>query len=89
MEQIMKVKLNKKLVKKYWFHLGGDMSETMGIAVNGKGEAITYLEFRTSGGVVKPIELDDLEEDFLVVNHERPIRKGEYERFKAFFETKE
>jgi hypothetical protein len=89
MEQIMKVKLNKKLVKKYWFHLGGDMSETMGVAVNGKGEPITYLEFRTSGGVVKPIELDDLEEDFLVVNHKMPIRKDEYERFKAFFETKE
>jgi len=82
----MKVKLNKQLVKKYWFALGGDMSETMGIAINHKGEPITYAEFLTSGGSVKPIHCLELEEDYLVVDHINPLPKYEYEGFKAFFE---
>lgn len=81
----MKVKLDKKLVKKYQFHLGGDMSETVGIAVNGKGEPITYTEFIEKGGSVKPIHVLEVDEEFLVVEHERPLPKHEYEGFKAFF----
>lgn len=85
----MKVKLKKDMVKKYWFHLGGDMSETMGIAVNHNGEPITYLEFQKSGGTVKPIHVLELEEQFLVVDHINPIPKREYEHFKDFFEVEE
>lgn len=81
----MKVKLNKSLVKKYWFHIGGDMSETMGIAINGRGEPITYKEFQKSGGSIKPIHVLELEDELLVVDHENPIPKHEYEGFKAFF----
>lgn len=85
----MKVKLDKALVKKYWFHLGGDMSETMGIAINGKGEPITYAEFMTSGGSVKPIHVLELEGEYLVVDHQNPLPKYEYEGFKAFFKEVE
>lgn len=81
----MKVKLNKEVVKKYWFHLGGDMSETMGIAVNGNGEPITYAEFMKSGGSVKPIHVLELEEEFLVVKHRNPVPEYEYKGFQAFF----
>lgn len=81
----MKVKLDKQLVKEYWFHLGGDMSETMGIAINHKGEPITYAEFMTSGGSIKPIHVLELEDEHLVVDHRNPLPKHEYEGFKAFF----
>ena len=82
----MKVKLNKDMVKKYWFHLGGDFSETMGIAIDHLGNPITYAEFVNKGGSVKPIHVLDLGEEFLGVNHDNPIPKKEYEGFKELFE---
>ena len=81
----MKVKLNKELVKKYWFHLGGDMSETMGIAVDHLGNLMTYAEFLQRGGSVKPIHVLELDDEFLVVDHTNPIPKNEYIHFKKFF----
>ena len=87
-ESNLKVKLNEELVKRYAFHLGGDMSETLGIAVNHSGEPITYEEFKESGGTVKPIHVLELTEEFLVVEHESPIPVGEYDKFKCFFEEK-
>lgn len=87
----MKVKLNKELVKKYWFHLGGDMSETMGIAVDHLGNPLTYSEFLQHKGMtsVKPIHVLELEKEFLVVDHVNPIPKNEHERFSKFFEETE
>ena len=84
----MKVKLNKELVKKYWFHLGGDMSETMGIAVDHLGNPLTYSEFLHHEGMtsVKPIHVLKLEEEFLVVDHVNPIPKNEHGLFSKFFE---
>lgn len=82
----MKIKLNKELVKKYWFHLGGDMSETMGLAVDHSGNPITYSEFLQRGGSVKPIHVLQLEEEFLVVDHTNPLPVSEYSHWKKFFE---
>jgi hypothetical protein len=84
----MRVKLNKELVKKYRFHLGVDMSETMGIAVDHLGNPLTYAEFLQYKGMtsVKPIHVLQLEEEFLVVDHINPIPKNEHERFSQFFE---
>ena len=81
----MKVKLNKDMVKKYWFHLGGDLSETMGIAVDHAGNPITYAEFLDKGGTIKPICVLELEEEFLVVDHANPIPKREADQFTDFF----
>jgi hypothetical protein len=82
----MKVKLNKELINKYSFHLGGDTSETLGIAVDHSGKPITYLQFQKSGGTIKPLRVLELEEEFLVVDHVNPMPKREYIHFKKFFE---
>ena len=82
----MKVKLNQELLKKFSFSIGGDMSESIAIAVDHDGNPITYTEFLKDGGVIKPIHVLGLKDEFLVVNHDNPINKGEYELFKIFFE---
>ena len=82
----MRVKLKKEMVKKYWFHLGGDFSETMGVATDHFGNPITDTEFMDKGGTVKPIHVLELEDEYLVVDHGNPMPKKEYDHFKDFFE---
>jgi hypothetical protein len=85
----MKVKLNIEMVKKYWFNLGGDMSETMGIAVDHFGNPLTYAEFLQRGGSIKPIHVLSLEDEFLVINHDNPLPQKEYTHFSHFFSVLE
>jgi len=82
------IRFDTKLIKQYWFSLGGDMSETMGIAVNHEGEVITYEEFKKIGGSVKPIHVLELEDEFLVVNHDNPISNREYETFHNIYNVR-
>jgi hypothetical protein len=85
----MKVKLNKELVKKFMFAVGGDMSETCAIAVDNKGDPIAYKDlnkanyFRTMTFHV--LELAD-QEEFLVVNHRNPISQDHYDGFKKLYQ---
>ena len=81
----MKVKLNKEMINKFSFHIGGDLSESVAIAVNFEGEPISYKEFIEKGGNIKPIHVLSLEEEFLVVDHDRPITKRDFDIFKEFF----
>ena len=81
----MKVKLKTELVKKFQFPVGGDMSESIGVAVSHQGQPISYQEFCEVGGTVKPFHALELEEEFLVVDHQNPVPKYEYEKFEQFF----
>jgi len=85
----MKVKLNKEMVKKYRFHFGGDMSESFAIAVDHSGNPITYKEFMEKGGTIKVFNNLQVDEEFLVVNHNNPITKNEHAHFKSFFMEQE
>jgi len=82
----MKVRLNQTKVKQYCFPLGGDFSETMGIAVDFQGHPITFDQFKEKGGTLKPLHPLDLKEEFIIIDHPNPITKSEYDQFKLYFE---
>ena len=85
----MKVKLNKKLVKEFGFGIGGDMSESIAVAVDGKGALVKYKDINKTGFIRTLVfEAMDLETDneFLVVDHSSPISKDDYEAFKVIYD---
>lgn len=83
----MKIKLDKKLVKKYGFHVGGDMSESFAIAINlATGKPVHFLKQKEKASVaVKVFHVLEIDEVFEVVEAKNPITKHEYEMFKKIF----
>lgn len=83
----MKVKLNKDLIKEYGFHVGGDLSETICIALDKDGNPIKYKDVNEKCCFTMTVQAMDLATDseFLVVDHDDPISERQYEVFKKIY----
>lgn len=82
----MKVKLNKELVKQYQFHVGGDMSENVGVAVSlVTGLPIKYKDLEATKEPFTVFTFHCMDEEFFVVDHENPIPERLYLSVKSLF----
>jgi hypothetical protein len=81
----MIVRLKKGILKKYGFHVGGDMSESVGIAVGFDGKILTYQEMKKTSHSVKIFHVCEEELEYSVSKHDNPIGKREFESFKNLY----
>lgn len=83
----MKTKLKKGILKKYGFHVGGDMSESLGIAVDFFGKILTKEEMKSTSCKIMTFHVCDEELEFLVIDHKNPLPKEQYDDFSQIFEN--
>lgn len=83
-----KIKLKKGVLKKYGFAVGGDMSESMAIAVNAKGDPLTFKELSKTGYFRTMVfSYDDEDREFLTVDHSSPISMEQYKAYEKLFDS--
>lgn len=82
----MKVKLNQDIVKKYQFHVGGDMSEDVGIAVSlVTGLPIKYRDLNKTTDPFITFTFHCMDKEFCVTPFENPIPDSLYQKIKGLF----
>lgn len=84
----MKVKLKKDILKKYGFAVGGDMSESVAVAVDSEGNPVNYKDINNHKGVIhtQVFHCTDEGTEFLVVGHNHPMSKQNYDRYSSLYE---
>lgn len=82
----MKVKFNEQLVKKFSFSLD-DNANCLVIAAGFDGKPLTQEEFAKTGGVLKPIHVTELNEEFIVTKNNKLLSEADFFQFKEFFEV--
>ena len=83
-----KVKLKKGILKKYGFSMGGDMDESVYIAIDmSTGNPVTYKDFNTKHLSVHVMAFDYDDSEFAVVDHDRPMSARQFKIAKELFEN--